>query len=138
MRAWGLPLALLLMTAAIGTAMAVSYRAATPNRFTIRNSAGAPLSNIRLVLNSTTGGTVIARDIPRLAPGEWVTFRHGLNDSSATIWFVLEGAPHTYRAWYVDLWRGEGWLFDIRPGGHVRSWYDYPGPENESFDMNKP
>jgi hypothetical protein len=124
----------LALTVLGGGVVTLGMRLGHPNRLMIRNSSGASVVNVRLVLSRTNGDVYFIREIPLLEPGELISYRHGLNDSSAEIRFDIAGSSHSYREKVIDLWTGEGWVFDVQPDGHVRSWYDYPG--HESLDLN--
>ena len=37
----------------------------------------------------------------------------------------MRGQEYEHVEDYIDLWTGEGWVFDIQPDGTVASGYDY-------------
>jgi hypothetical protein len=64
-----------------------------------------------------------------LAAGSSATFKHGLNDSRAHLTFQVKGSQHSFDAHFIDLWRGEGWVFEIQPDGTVKQGYEHAGVE---------
>ena len=108
----------------VATAFMV-HRVAWPNVVRIRNSSGARISNVTLRLESIDGSWSFERALPTMEPGETIVVRHGQNDLRARVAFVLDGEHHTYPEPYIDLWRGEGWSFDIQSDGRVNSAYEY-------------
>ncbi len=102
------------------------YRLCLPNRAIVRNSSGVAVSSVVLILRDLDGGWSLQKTIPSLQPGENITVRHGKNDTSAELRYGIRGTSREHREAYIDLWRGEGWVFDVQSNGTVKSGYDYP------------
>jgi hypothetical protein len=98
-----------------------------PNRFVVRNASGINVDSIHLSIRFTDGRVGLENAIPDLAAGSSVTFPHDFNDSMVHITFQFKGAKQRFVSDYIDLWRGEGWVFEIQPDGSVKQCYDYPG-----------
>jgi len=96
-----------------------------PNRVLIRNSSGARVQDVKLILRAKSGNWTMARRITKLSPGETVAFRHGENDTSAALEFRVGDTVHEYEEAYIDLWTGEGWVFDIQSDRTVKGFYDH-------------
>jgi len=96
-----------------------------PNRVLIRNSSGARVQDVKLVLRAKDGDWTMSRRMSNLSPGETVAFRHGEHDTSAALEFRIGDRTYEYEEGYIDLWTGEGWVFDIQSDGTVRGSYDH-------------
>jgi hypothetical protein len=96
------------------------------NRALIRNSSGVQVRDVVLVLREYDGEWSLQRRAATLNPGESITIRHGKNDLKAHLQYVIRGREHEHTEKYIDLWTGEGWVFDIQPDGTVVSGYDSP------------
>lgn len=72
-----------------------------------------------------TGTVFRTLEADSLRPGSSATIRHGRNDLSQALRYMIAGEAVTYSQAYVDLWRGEGWVLAIRPNGRVQSGHDY-------------
>jgi len=92
-----------------------------PNRAIIQNASGDELRDVRLVLSDFQGGVFLDEQMPRLAPGESIRFRHNRNDLRAELSYTLSGKEQKYEQPYIDLWRGEGYVFAVRPDGTVET-----------------
>ncbi len=111
----------LAMMAAIGIG---AYFAVYPNRIIVRNSSAYPLSDVLLTVENLDSTWSRSRTATRLLPGESLVVRHGHNDTRATLKFEASGSTHEFTEPYIDLWRGETWVFDIRPDSSVNSRYE--------------
>ena len=94
------------------------------NYVVIRNSSGAQITDVKLVLNSIDGKWSREHEVSNLAAGDEIAIHHTRNDTSAELSFLLAGSTHAHSESYIDLWRGEGWFFDVQFDGHVNSGYD--------------
>ncbi len=97
---------------------------ASPNRALVRNSSGVGIHQVRLELRDLQDKPFLDERIGDLLPGQQVIFQHQQNASKAHLTFLLEGKIHEFDEPYIDLWTGEGWLFDVLPGGEIRTGYD--------------
>lgn len=97
------------------------------NRVEVRNSTPHQLSDIRLEMDDLEGRRFLDRELPRMAPGESVVFRHRECDWQGEVRFLLGGEEQRHVQERVDLWAGEGWVFEVLPDGTVRTGYDHPG-----------
>ncbi len=94
------------------------------NGVIIRNTAATPADGVLLVLSDMNGRQFLRREVRRLASGEEVRYRHGHNDFTATLTFVLDGREHEYQESYIDVWSGEPWCFAIDLNGAVSGNYE--------------
>lgn len=97
-----------------------------PNRAVIRNRSGAELHDVHLVLRDLQDKVYLEERMDRLAPRDEIVFRHGHNDSRGKLRFLLKDQQHSFDEEYIDLWTGEGWVFEILDDGKVQTNYDYP------------
>jgi hypothetical protein len=96
----------------------------TDNWASIVNVSGEDLKDLRLDLKDVQGNVVLAERIDRLPPGESVSFRHRAHDTRAQLRFVASGREFQHSEVSIDLWTGEGWVFEVRSGGQVASGYE--------------
>jgi hypothetical protein len=99
-----------------------------PNKVVIRNNGSAHLQNVRIVLRHLDGRLVLCESAPTLAPGEAISFWHSANDLRPDLRFSLAGQVHSYQEPYIDLWRGERWMYTIDSNGGISSGYEGVGP----------
>ena len=124
-----------LRTMLLVTALAVivlgylAYRAAHPNRIVVRNSSGVVIQEVHVELHDVNGDSRTVAHYATLEPDAAVVLRHSMNDLEGKLRFVLAGAAHEHNEAYIDLWTGEGWLFDIQTDGVVKSGYDRQGDD---------
>lgn len=97
-----------------------------PNRVMIRNASGQQLENVRLVLSDLNGNTILTRDVAHLGPDSSIVCRHDYNDFGAELRFVLANGEYRFDKPLIDLWRGEGYVFEIQPDGSVEAGNNYP------------
>ena len=109
-----------------GSGLAFWYGLITSNRTIVRNSSGAQVRDLVLVLRELDGKRRLEKKLEILEPGASFTVRHGKNDTRAGLRYVIGGTLREHKENYIDLWTGEGWVFDIQADGTVRSGYDYP------------
>jgi hypothetical protein len=122
-----LPTAVLMALAVI--AVIFLPRFLWPNCATIRNASGQEVRDIRLVLHDLRGNAALTKEVTQLGPGESALLRHNRNDLRAEMQFVLAGDERRFEVSYIDLWRGEGYVFEILPDGSVRTGYDHSQPK---------
>jgi hypothetical protein len=94
------------------------------NRFIIRNASGVDLDNVKLTIGY--GSDNKSWTMPRLMAGSSETMIHEFNDLSAGLTFEIDGAERRFDNGHIDLWTGEGWVFEIQPDGSVKEEYDIP------------
>jgi hypothetical protein len=91
----------------------------------IRNSSGQTVTDVVLELRDTQTDWSVTKRVATLKPGESVRVRHTHRDTKAVVTFAVAGRSFRHDEGYIDLWTGEGWRFDIQPGGVVTSGYAY-------------
>ena len=98
-----------------------------PNQTIVRNCSGKEVHDLILVIRELHGDWNVERRLDTLEPGARLIVRHSKNDTRAELRYVFEGTLREHEEGYIDLWRGEGWLFDIQADGtvHSHSGYDY-------------
>ena len=64
-------------------------------------------------------GEIYAGDI---IPGDQITPNEKRNAERAALTQIFAPLPNGEN--YIDLWRGEGWLFDIQPDGSIKAGHD--------------
>src|SRR4029453_16517487 len=97
------------------------------NRIVIRNYSGVEVRNIRVVL-AYPGSEPFARSLASLRSGQAHVIHHHFNDSRASLEFEWGTQSKSLEVPYIDLWTGEGWVFEIQPDGSVKQGYDYKDP----------
>jgi hypothetical protein len=83
------------------------------------------VTDVVLEVRDTQTDWSVTERVPTLKPGESVRVRHTHRDTKAVVTFALAGQSFRHDEAYIDLWTGEGWRFDIKPGGVVTSGSDY-------------
>lgn len=91
----------------------------------IRNLSGQTVTDVVLELRDTQTAWSVTKRTATLKPGESLRVRHTHRDTKAVVTFTVAGRSFRHDEGYVDLWTGEGWRFDIQPGGAVTSGYAY-------------
>lgn len=129
---------LLVLLLSLAGAFFLAWLANYGARMTVRNSSGSRVDDLQVTLQvfyhvarpkgsgppySETHTT------PTLTAGDAFAVRHGLSDFSTKLRFSLAGRAYEYEEEYIDLWTGEGWVFEIQENGAVSSSYDYPNFE---------
>ena len=94
-------------------------------RTEIRNLSGQTVTDVVLELRDTQTDWSITKRTTTLKPGESLRVRHTHRDTKAVVTFAIAGRSFRHDEGYIDLWTGEGWRFDIQPGGAVTSGYAY-------------
>ena len=95
-------------------------------RTEIRNLSGQIATDVVMELHGYRADGSVTKRTGSLKPGESLRVRHTHRDSKAVVTFAIAGQSFRHEEGYIDLWTGEGWRFDIQPGGAVTSGYDYP------------
>ena len=54
------------------------------------------------------------------------TVRHRFHHPRGALAFTLRGSKRETKRFSLDLWTGEGWIFEIQPDGSVKEGYDHP------------
>jgi hypothetical protein len=108
----------------IGTSVGCSAR--RQERAIVRNSTGAEMTDINLILQRHGGTDSLSKSAVSLPDGESLVVEHSMLDLSVQLSYRIAGASYEHCEAYVDLWAGEGWLLDVQPDGTVRSRHDYP------------
>lgn len=113
---------LLLLALAIG---AIPFLLGSRSNYpVVHNSTPHELRDVELLLlQSTTGRTVVSQKVASILPGSSVRFRHREQDLKASLTFTHAGKTQTFHQPYVDFWTGESWVFNIRPDGTVSTGY---------------
>ena len=114
----------LLVAAALAVVLILgpgTYLTVWPNRMVVRNSGAVPLSTVSLTVQNLAGTWSCTWNAALLLPGQSFVIRHGQNDTRATLRFNCGGMTHEFAEPYIDLWRGESWILDIRPDSSVVS-----------------
>lgn len=106
--------------------LAAGGRLRDPNRLVVRNASGRPLARVELCFGPARGESTLRR-LETLGPGECLVLRHGINDLGASLRFDWDGSPRGVEADYIDLWTGEGWVFEVQADGSVKQGYDHHG-----------
>lgn len=91
----------------------------------IRNLSGQTVTDVVLELRDTQTAWSVTKRTATLKPGEILRVRHTHRDTKAVVTFAVAGRKCRHEEGYIDLWTGEGWRFDIQPGGAVTSGYAY-------------
>lgn len=100
--------------------LAVGVYRGTRQRFIVRNQSGAVLSDVQLrVEHPVDARIVLDEQIERIPDGESVQFRAWAPDSRAVLTFTIGGERRRHENGYIDLWAGEGWVFDVAADGSV-------------------
>jgi hypothetical protein len=98
--------------------LAVSSYYASRHRFIVRNQSGAVLTDVRLFVGYGAKAVLDER-IERIPAGETVELRAWAPDSRAVLTFTIGGEERRHEDSYIDLWAGEGWVFDVAADGSV-------------------
>lgn len=91
------------------------------NRTILRNSSGKDITDVHLLVQSLDDADEASAEAARIATGETLVIRHGMNDSRISLTFRLAESPRDYNEPYVELRTGEAWLMEVFPDGSVRS-----------------
>jgi hypothetical protein len=97
------------------------------NRIVIRNYSDVEVRNIRIIL-AYTGSAPLTRSVASLPSGQAHVVHHHFHDSRASLEFEWGTQSKSLEVPYIDLWTGEGWVFEIQPDGSVKQGYDYKDP----------
>ena len=97
-----------------------------PNRIILHNGSEKEVRDVELVLrriSSAGGAEVKRRTVERLMPGDSLTLRHRLSDSSVELSFTLGDRRFTHVVPYIDLWTGEAWNLASQRSGRLLQGY---------------
>jgi hypothetical protein len=96
-------------------------------RTEIRNLSGQTVTDVVLELHDYQTDWSVTNRAASLKPGESLRVRHTHRDTTAVVAFAIAGRGFRYEEGYIDLWTGEGCLFNIQNDGsvEVKSTYDH-------------
>jgi len=118
---WRHHIAIYVAMAAIAIALVGTYAILWKrplNSILVRNMSGSVLEDVTVRL-SWNDELILEERIPSIAPGESHRIPHRFNDSRGELTFVVQGERHSFASEYIDLWTGETWVFEVRPGHTV-------------------
>lgn len=107
----------------IAVAVLCVYELYLVNRLIVRNSSGVDVKDVTLSVEDLGGKWHASKSATLLKPGASLIIRHSKNDTTAKLAYTINGTSRVYEQKYIDLWTGEGWLFDIQPDGSIRGTY---------------
>ena len=120
---------LLLVTAIIAVVLAICCILIPQlklNSVAIKNEFRHDITDIELTLSSMDNTWMKTWKVDSLAPGEVCVFEHDHNDTYALVHYKINGKLNRHEHGYIDLWRGEQWVFYIDAEGQLQSKYGYP------------
>ena len=94
-------------------------------RTEVRNLSGQTITDVVLELRDFKTHWSITKRTASLKPGESLRVRHSHRDSKAVVTLAIAGRSFRHEEGCIDLWTGEGWRFDIQPGGTIAAGYDH-------------
>ena len=95
------------------------------NKIILKNSSNDKIFDIRLNLQSLNGKWSENLSIDVLDHGDKFVFRHNQNDLRVKFNYVIKDKIY-FEEKYIDLWSGEGYMFEIQTDGSIISGHSTP------------